>query len=79
MRHDVGVIDAIVRKRGCLLAGSSGGQDRDKAERILFADFRDGTLGRTSLETSGTAEETRSGRSGARSSKHPRLVVCEVT
>lgn len=45
-----GVIDAIAKKRGCLLAGSGGALDREKAARILLADYRDGTLGRTSLE-----------------------------
>jgi len=46
-----GVIDAIARKRGCLLTRGSGGLDRDKAARILLSDYRNGTLGRTSLET----------------------------
>ena len=45
------VIDAIGKKRGCLLTRSGGGIDRDKAARILLSDYRDGTLGRTSLET----------------------------
>jgi ribosome biogenesis GTPase A len=44
------VIDAIARKRGCLLAGSGGTLDRNKAARVLLADYRAGTLGRTSLE-----------------------------
>jgi len=44
-------IDAIARKRGCLLTRSGGGLDRNKAARILLADYRDGTLGCTSLET----------------------------
>ena len=46
-----GVIDAIGNKRGCLLTRSGGGIDRDKAARILLSDYRDGALGRTSLET----------------------------
>ena len=46
-----GVLDAIARKRGCLLTRSGGGLDRDKAARILLSDYRNGTLGRTSLET----------------------------
>jgi len=46
-----GVIDAIARTRGCLLTRSGGGLDRDKAARILLSDYRNGTLGRTSLET----------------------------
>ena len=45
------LIDAIGKKRGCLPTRSSGGIDRDKAARILLSDYRDGTLGRTSLET----------------------------
>ena len=45
-----GAIDAIARKRGCLLT-KGGGLDRNKAARILLSDFRDGTLGRASLET----------------------------
>jgi ribosome biogenesis GTPase A len=45
-----GVIDAIAKKRGCLLAGSQGAPDRNKAARILLADYREGLLGRTSLE-----------------------------
>ena len=52
-----GVIDAIARKRGCLLAGSGGALDREKAARILLADYRDGTLGRTSLENPKMQEE----------------------
>mgnify|MGYP001595937142 FL=1 len=56
-----GVIEAIARKRGCLLAGSGGALDRDKAARILLADYRDGTLGRTSLEVPGPEEETQAG------------------
>jgi len=55
-----GVLDAIARKRGCLLTRSGGGLDRDKAARILLADYRNGTLGRTSLEAPGTGPEERS-------------------
>jgi len=55
-----GVIDAIAKKRGCLLTRSGGGLDRNKAARILLADYRDGTLGRTSLEAPGT-QSTESG------------------
>lgn len=52
-----GVIDAIATKRGCLLTRSGGGLDRDKAARLLLSDYRNGTLGRTSLEMPGTREE----------------------
>jgi len=55
-----GVIDAIAKKRGCLLAGSGGALDREKAARILLADYRDGTLGRTSLEIPKAQEEASS-------------------
>jgi ribosome biogenesis GTPase A len=51
-----GVIESIARKRGCLLAGSGGVLDRDKAARILLADYRDGTLGRASLEVPGAGQ-----------------------
>ena len=44
------VIDAIGKKRGCLQTGGCGGIDRDKAARILLSDYRNGILGRTSLE-----------------------------
>ncbi|MGZ8380586.1 MAG: ribosome biogenesis GTPase YlqF [Nitrospira sp.] len=56
----VGVIEAIARKRGCLLGGSGGALDRDKAARILLADYRDGTLGRASLEVPGAREVAQS-------------------
>jgi ribosome biogenesis GTPase A len=52
-----GVIDAIARKRGCLLPRSGGGLDRDKAARILLSDYRGGILGRTSLETTDSQPE----------------------
>jgi ribosome biogenesis GTPase A len=52
-----GVIDAIARKRGCLMPRNGDGPDRDKAARILLSDYRNGILGRTSLETPGTVPE----------------------
>ncbi|GJL63306.1 MAG: ribosome biogenesis GTPase A [Nitrospirales bacterium] len=45
------VLDAIALKRGCLRKGKGGELDREKASRILLNDYRQGTLGRTSLET----------------------------
>ena len=54
------VIDAIAKKRGCLLTRSGGGLDRDKAARVFLSDYRKGTLGRISLEEPGTPEEVRS-------------------
>ena len=46
-----GVLEAIARKRGCLSKGRGGGLDREKAAKILLHEYRNGTLGRTSLET----------------------------
>jgi ribosome biogenesis GTPase A len=48
----VGVLEAIARKRGCLLKGRHAGQpDMDKASIVLLTDYRQGILGRISLET----------------------------
>ncbi|MEK7797613.1 MAG: ribosome biogenesis GTPase YlqF [Nitrospirota bacterium] len=52
-----GVLEAIAKKRGCLRKGGGGELDREKAARILLADYRNGTLGRTSLETPETVRE----------------------
>jgi len=46
-----GALEAIARKRGCLVKGRGGGLDREKAAKILLNEYRNGTLGRTSLET----------------------------
>ena len=48
------LVEAIGRRRGCLQKG--GGLDLEKASLILLQDYRDGALGRVSLET----PETRS-------------------
>ncbi|HAY27993.1 MAG TPA: ribosome biogenesis GTPase YlqF [Candidatus Accumulibacter phosphatis] len=48
----VAVIEAIARRRGLLLRG--GLVDREKASRVLLQDYRDGLLGRVSLETPNT-------------------------
>jgi ribosome biogenesis GTPase A len=53
------LIDAIGKKRGCLLTRSGGGIDRDKAARILLSDYRKGTLGRTSLEIPDDGQKSR--------------------
>ncbi len=45
----VGVVEAVARRRGCLLRG--GVLDMEKASLILLNDFRSGALGRISLET----------------------------
>lgn len=47
----VGVLEAVARKRGCLLKGRGGELDIEKAAGILLNDYRTGTLGRISLET----------------------------
>jgi len=52
----IGVIEAIARKRGCLLKGKGGEPDLEKAAMIFLTEFRCGKLGRISLET----PETRS-------------------
>ena len=52
----VGVIEAIAKKRGCLLKGRGGEFDLEKAAMILLTEYRSGKLGRISLETPGTRE-----------------------
>ena len=49
-------LEAIARKRGCLRKGKGGELDREQAARILLTEYRNGTLGRTSLETPKTPE-----------------------
>jgi len=48
------VIERVAKKRGCLIKGRAGELDMDKASLILLTDYRDGALGRVSLETPGT-------------------------
>ena len=49
----IGLVEAIAKKRGCLLKskGRQGELDMEKAAMILLTDYRGGTLGRISLET----------------------------
>jgi ribosome biogenesis GTPase A len=47
------VIEAIAKKRGCLLKGRGGEPDLEKAAMILLTEYRSGKLGRISLETPG--------------------------
>jgi ribosome biogenesis GTPase A len=47
-----GLVEAVGRRRGCLVKG--GGLDLEKASQILLQDYRDGALGRISLETPDT-------------------------
>jgi ribosome biogenesis GTPase A len=45
------VIEAVAKKRGCLLKGRGGEPDLEKASMILLTEYRSGKLGRISLET----------------------------
>lgn len=49
-----GVIEAVARRRGCIVKGRGGELDRERAALILLQDYRDGALGRISLETPDT-------------------------
>jgi ribosome biogenesis GTPase A len=53
----MGVLEAIATKRGCLRKGKGGELDREKAAKILLTEFRNGTLGRISLETPETRDD----------------------
>lgn len=48
---DAGVLEAVARRRGCLRKGRAGELDLERAALLLLQDYRDGTLGRVSLET----------------------------
>lgn len=48
-RDGSAMLEAIAKKRGCL--GKGGEPDRERAARILLTEYRNGTLGRASLET----------------------------
>lgn len=47
----VAVLEAVAKKRGCLLKGRGGELDLEKAAAVLLTDYRSGALGRISLET----------------------------
>ncbi len=48
----VGVVEAVAKKRGCIVKGRRGGDlDLEKAAMILLTDYRSGKLGRISLES----------------------------
>jgi ribosome biogenesis GTPase A len=47
----IGVIEAIAKKRGCLLKGRGGKPDMEKASMIFLTEYRAGKLGRITLET----------------------------
>ena len=46
-----GVLEAVAKRRGCLMKGRGGELDLDKAAMLLLTDYRTGPLGRISLET----------------------------
>jgi ribosome biogenesis GTPase A len=51
----VGVVEAVARKRGCIVQGRRGGElDLEKAGMVLLTDYRSGKLGRISLESPGS-------------------------
>ncbi|MGE5470451.1 MAG: ribosome biogenesis GTPase YlqF [Bacteroidota bacterium] len=60
----VAVIEAVAKKRGCLLKGRGGELDLEKAAAILLTDYRSGALGRISLETP-ALREARAAQLGA--------------
>ncbi len=47
----LGALEAVARRRGCLIRGRGGEPDLEKAALILLQDYRAGALGRISLET----------------------------
>ncbi len=53
------LIEVIGTKRGCLSKGRGGGVDREKAAKILLHEYRNGILGRTSLETPESLSRTK--------------------
>jgi ribosome biogenesis GTPase A len=53
----IGALEAIARKRGCVLRGGAAELDLEKAALILLTEFRAGKLGRISLETPATRAE----------------------
>jgi ribosome biogenesis GTPase A len=50
------VLQAVARKRGCLFKGRGGELDLEKAAMLFLTDYRNGTLGRISLETPATRQ-----------------------
>ena len=51
-----GVLEAVAKRRGCLMKGRGGELDLEKAAMLLLTDYRTGTLGRISLETPTTRQ-----------------------
>jgi len=70
------VLQAVARKRGCLLRGRGGELDLEKAAMLFLTDYRNGTLGRISLETPATRQvmlqkPARKPKSEAEPAAHP--------
>ena len=51
-----GVLEAVAKKRGCVMKGRGGELDLEKAAMIFLTDYRTGALGRISLETPATRQ-----------------------
>lgn len=47
----IAVLERVAQKRGCLIKGRGGELDIERAAMLLLTDYRDGLLGRISLET----------------------------
>ena len=62
------VLQAVARRRGCLLKGRGGELDLEKAAMLFLTDYRGGTLGRVSLETPATRKAM---LEGAAKKHHP--------
>ncbi|HEY5994148.1 MAG TPA: ribosome biogenesis GTPase YlqF [Gallionellaceae bacterium] len=54
----IGVVEAIARKRNCYLKNGSSELDLEKAAMILLTEFRAGKLGRISLESPATRQQS---------------------
>ena len=63
----VDILEAIAKKRGCLLKGKGGQLDLEKAALLFLTEFRSGKFGRISLET----PETRKAMLNSRQEHHP--------
>ncbi|MDO9219696.1 MAG: hypothetical protein Q7T90_01605, partial [Thiobacillus sp.] len=51
-----GVLEAVAKRRSCVLKGRGGELDLEKAAMIFLTDYRSGALGRISLETPATRQ-----------------------
>ena len=54
----VGLLEAVARRRGAYVKGAGQQPDLEKAALVLLQDYRDGALGRISLESPRTRPET---------------------